>query len=671
MSRIKIKINIPRWLLDAAIVFFIACLITASLYFIFEKKYQNKIYPGVWIGEINLGGKTVEQAKSLINEEINNINRSGITFYYEKNKVPIMPTIISTESDFAYQIINFDSEKSVDQAYNLGRDKAFFSNLKNKINGLICKRIINLSFSMNETEIQNILKENFSTFEIPAEDAKLVLNEQNNNFTPLNKSFDEINGNESAVVGDLKPPTNDTYLTGFMVSEEKLGKIMDYKKAIKLLGINLLKLNSSPIQLSTETDYPEIYKKDCLNIEAKAKNILSLAPITLIFEDNKWEVDKEQLAQWLSLKIKSEAKNQDLVNIGLNKNIVEQFLKEKIAPDIDQEPINAKFEIKDGRVAEFQASRDGIKLKIEDSFEKINYKLTNYSFDETKENKIELVVKDLKSSVNTNDVNSLGINEIIGIGESIFAGSPQNRRHNIKTGADSLNGILIKPDEEFSINSALGEIDAESGYLPELVIKGNKTIPEYGGGLCQIGTTIFRAALSSGLPITQRRSHSYRVSYYEPAGTDATIYSPWPDMRFINDTGSHILIQSRIEGDNLYFDFWGTKDGRVVEKTEPTIYNIVKPGPTKYIETLDLPVGKEKCTERAHNGADAYFDYKVTYAGGEVKEEKISSHYIPWQEVCLIGVEKLSEEDEATGDGEQTTEETEDENNEAEKETEE
>ncbi|MBA3047051.1 VanW family protein [Patescibacteria group bacterium] len=636
MSRIKIKINIPRWLLDATIVFFIACLITASLYFVFEKKYQDKIYPGVWIGEINLGGKTVEQAKSLINEEINNINRSGITFYYEKNKAPIMPTIISTESDFAYQIINFDSEKSVDQAYNLGRDKDFFSNLNNKINCLIRKRAISLSFSMNEEEIKKILIENFSEFEIPAENAKLILKEQNNQF---------------------------------FVNGETLGKIINYEKALELLKINLSKLNSSPIQLSTETDYPEIYKKDCLNIEAKAKNILSLAPITLIFEDNKWEVDKEQLAQWLSLKIKSEAKNQDLVNIGLNKNIVEQFLKEKIAPDIDQEPINAKFEIKDGRVAEFQASRDGIKLKIEDSFEKINYKLTNYSFDETKENKIELVVKDLKSSVNTNDVNSLGINEIIGIGESNFSGSPQNRRHNIKTGADSLNGALIKPDEEFSINSALGEIDAESGYLPELVIKGNKTIPEYGGGLCQIGTTIFRAALSSGLPITQRRSHSYRVSYYEPAGTDATIYSPWPDMRFINDTGSHILIQSRIEGDNLYFDFWGTKDGRVVEKTEPTIYNIVKPGPTKYIETLDLPVGKEKCTERAHNGADAYFDYKVTYAGGEVKEEKISSHYIPWQEVCLIGVEKLSEEEKINGD-EQTTG-TNNEDNKTEEETEE
>ncbi len=139
-----------------------------------------------------------------------------------------------------------------------------------------------------------------------------------------------------------------------------------------------------------------------------------------------------------------------------------------------------------------------------------------------------------------------------------------------------------------------------------------------------------------------RRNHSYRVSYYEPAGTDATIYNPSPDLRFINDTGNYILIQSRVEGDNLYFDFWGAEDGRVVEKTEPAIYNTVKPGPTKYIETLDLLPGVKKCTERAHNGADAYFDYKVTYAGGEIKEKRFASHYIPWREVCLVGVEKLT-----------------------------
>jgi vancomycin resistance protein YoaR len=243
----------------------------------------------------------------------------------------------------------------------------------------------------------------------------------------------------------------------------------------------------------------------------------------------------------------------------------------------------------------------------------------------------------------TEEINDFGIKNIIGTGKSNFAGSPKNRRHNISVGAGTLNGLLIKPDEEFSLNQALGKIDKETGYLPELVIKDNKTIPEYGGGLCQIGTTMFRTALATGLPITMRRNHSYRVVYYEPAGTDAAIYNPWPDLKFINDTGHYILIQSRIEGDNLYFDMWGSNDGRIVDKTEPIIYNIITPGPTKMVETLDLPAGEKKCTEKPHNGADTYFDYKVTYANGEIKEKRFSSHYVPWREVCLIGVEKLSD----------------------------
>jgi vancomycin resistance protein YoaR len=136
------------------------------------------------------------------------------------------------------------------------------------------------------------------------------------------------------------------------------------------------------------------------------------------------------------------------------------------------------------------------------------------------------------------------------------------------------------------------------------------------------------------------------VSYYEPAGTDATIYGPHPDYRFINDTGNHILIQTHIEGDELVYEFWGTKDGRIATQTTPVVYNITSPPPTKYIETLDLSVGKVKCTERAHKGADTSFDYSVAYPDGGVRDVTFNSHYRAWQEVCLIGVEKLTEPEE-------------------------
>ncbi len=181
------------------------------------------------------------------------------------------------------------------------------------------------------------------------------------------------------------------------------------------------------------------------------------------------------------------------------------------------------------------------------------------------------------------------------------------------------------------------------------MIKGNETIPEIGGGLCQVGTTTFRGAMAAGLDITSRRNHSYAVSYYADdrnglPGTDATIYDPYPDFRYINDTPGYLLLQTRIEGDHLYFDYWGTDDGRNAYFTEPQISGWIAPPPTKEIETTDLAPGERKCTESAHAGTTAWFDYIVDYADGTKHQETFTSTYKPWQAVCLVGVEKLSEE---------------------------
>src|SRR5690606_28740966 len=136
-------------------------------------------------------------------------------------------------------------------------------------------------------------------------------------------------------------------------------------------------------------------------------------------------------------------------------------------------------------------------------------------------------------------------------------------------------------------------------------------------GLCQIGSTAFRAALDTGLPITMRQNHSYRVPYYERdgggnnigPGKDATNYDPLPDFRFKTDTGHYILITTAITGDKVTFTFWGTKDGRTAEQTRARVYNIVEPPPRKVILTTEIPPGTTKCTESAHVGSDASFTY--------------------------------------------------------------
>jgi vancomycin resistance protein YoaR len=169
------------------------------------------------------------------------------------------------------------------------------------------------------------------------------------------------------------------------------------------------------------------------------------------------------------------------------------------------------------------------------------------------------------------ELEKYGIKELIGQGVSDFKGSPKNRISNIEVGASKFNGVLISPGEEFSFIKTLGDVDASTGYLPEMVIKANETIPEYGGGLCQVSTTIFRAALNSGLKITSRSNHAYAVQYYKPIGLDATVYIPKPDFMFVNDTPNYIFVKTRIEGTQLFFDFFGASDGRQTKIVGPKV----------------------------------------------------------------------------------------------------
>lgn len=601
----KEKLKMYKWLLFVLAIFLISAGLISLAFYNFNKTYEERIYPNVYVGKIKLGGMTKEEARQELNRRIDIIKQNGIIFDYQGNKAVVSP--ILQGNDF---IINFDVEKTSEKAYRVGRGLNYLINLRDKLRTEKKPIQIEAETTIDNENIKKLLSENFSIFEKPAKDAELAYE-----YDRVNKKF------------------------RFSIKDEELGIVADYEKGLKEMEKKLKQLDNSKISLISKEDKPLIYKNDCLNIETKANDFLQNAPFKLSYEGQIKEIDEKTLVKLIGFKLADD--NDNKITVKLKDELVIKFLEENFAKEIDKEPVDAKFQIKDGRVEEFQASQNGKKLNIDLSLEKMHAEIG-------KDKEIELVVDTIESNIKNGTVNTMGIKEKLGTGKSNFAGSPKNRRHNIATGAKALNGILIEPGEEFSTIKSLGAIDASTGYLPELVIKENKTIPEYGGGLCQIGTTVFRAALASGLPITMRRNHSYRVQYYEPAGTDATIYDPVPDLRFKNDTNNYILVQSRIEGNLLYFDFWGTSDGRKASTTYPKIYNIVKPQPTKIIETTNLKPGEKKCTESAHNGADAYFDYTVTYQNGEKKEERFSSHYVPWREVCLLGVEKLESTTQST-----------------------
>ncbi len=318
----------------------------------------------------------------------------------------------------------------------------------------------------------------------------------------------------------------------------------------------------------------------------------------------------------------------------------------QLKQETEIKPVNALFAFENGRVTAFSLSHNGQavdmpKLKKGVYDKMISLVSTNKPMRITI--KVPIVV--VKPAVTNENVNSFGISELIGEGKSLFQHSIENRIYNISLSASRLNGVLIPPGDVFSFNKALGDISSFTGYKQAYVIENGRTVLGDGGGVCQVSTTLFRAALSAGLQIVERNAHAYRVGYYEQdsgPGVDAAVYSPSVDLKFKNDTGHYILIQSYADTANLRlsFDLFGTKDGREIIINQPVIVSETPASATLYQDDPTLPKGELRQVDFSADGAKVYFTRTVKKDGKVVLSDKFNSNYRPWQAIFLRGTKE-------------------------------
>ncbi len=261
-----------------------------------------------------------------------------------------------------------------------------------------------------------------------------------------------------------------------------------------------------------------------------------------------------------------------------------------------------------------------------------------------KQTNISIPVKLSPPQNSLSSLNSLGISERIGFGESYYAHSIPNRVHNVSITTERINTVIIKPGEEFSFNKMVGDVSAATGYRSAYVIKNGQTALGDGGGVCQVSTTLFRSVLNAGLTVTKRLPHSYRVSYYEldsKPGVDATVYTGETDFRFINDTEHHILVHAQADSKKLYMyiELYGTSDGRSAEIVDHKTSNYRPPLPTQYIPDPSLPPGKLVQVDWSAAGIDASFKNVIKNKDGTIiREDTYVSKYRPWAAKYLKGV---------------------------------
>lgn len=516
--------------------------------------HYDKLLPGIALRGVYVGGLTKPQAVAKLDAATTNYMNSEITYQANGESVAAKPASFG---------ISFDNKAYVDEAFKLGRDSDIISDIATQTS---------LLFSAPDIMQLGVDGAVFS---------KELVN--------INRII-------------ARPSQNAEYQFGsgkISVTEAKNGASIDMGWAIFNLTRQFSELKSK-LDLPVTTSLPNRSTEMLLRQKDTVANIAK-APLVLTYANKSWAITQQQLVSWVDIDYQKGPLVTDLLNryfdipitlndFSINKQNAVNYLA-GLAGEINQPAIDATLAISGGRATVFKQSRDGKVLNASKTADAI------ISATESIDNQpIELVVDVQKAIVADSNIDNLGIKELIGEGITYFPGSSAARLQNVRVGAARFNGVLLKPDQVFSFGEYLGDVGAEQGYVEGLIILDKRVEKAYGGGLCQVSSTAYRAALLSGLPIVERTNHSFAISYYTAPfgvpGVDATIYYPQVDMKFKNDTGHYILIQTEMVGTTLKFSFYGTKTKTGVINGPSFVYGSndeTKPSQTVfYRQVLDL-----------------------------------------------------------------------------------
>ena len=201
----------------------------------------------------------------------------------------------------------------------------------------------------------------------------------------------------------------------------------------------------------------------------------------------------------------------------------------------------------------------------------------------------------------------------------------KDRNTNISLASEALDGLIIKPGEEFSFNNTTGNRTEERGYRPAGAYVNGVLSEEPGGGVCQVSSTLYNAVIFAGLTTTERHAHSYEPTYVTP-GEDAMVsYDGYagPDMKFVNTCDTAIAIRAVLTGQTLTCSIIGIpilEDGVSIEMESKKIADLDPPAP-EYIEDKSLKKGKEVVISEAKKGSRWATTYIVKKNGSIIKEE--------------------------------------------------
>lgn len=302
------------------------------------------------------------------------------------------------------------------------------------------------------------------------------------------------------------------------------------------------------------------------------------------------------------------------------------------APEMNQKAVNHGLKRENGAFVIIEG-QEGIEVDVKASAEAI----VSYFSEEWNEaeGSIELAANIVEPAGKREDLEA--IQDVLGSFSTYFGDSAPGRITNVKHAASFIDGTVLYPGEEFSVYDAIGPLDGGNGYELAGAYENGTTVESYGGGVCQVSTTLYNAVIRAELKVTERFNHSMLVSYVKPS-MDAAIAGTYKNLRFLNPYDKPIYIEGYTDGGTLYFNIFGDETRPANREVRFESETVSEENPTPRFETTADPIGVVTRTQKAHVGNSARL-WKIVLVDGVEESREIfnTSKYNASPDIYTVG----------------------------------
>jgi vancomycin resistance protein YoaR len=519
-----------RWLgLGVAGTVALVALVLAVSLVAVRASHAERIFPGVTVADVPIGGLAFDEAGAALAARAAAVEASTVTF--RRGDAAWTATLAEIG-------VAVDPADAVNHAAEVGRE------------GSALRRLLAITES--------------------ASGGRHVALPISLDFKRLDQWFDSIDRDLGS------PPRNASIVVegaNISIVPEVDGIVVDREQARAAIVEQLLNLRPIDADLPVVTKIATVRVVDLEPARAMLLRAMS-HPVQVTNGSGLWTLPATDLAQFLRQEVKPGPDGAPLIELGLDRSRLATWLDERLGEEIDTEPVDAEVGWNGERLVSVVPSVDGVRLDAAKLAEQVEGRFFGDG------GTVKAPVSYVKPTIDSANLDALGITTLLATGSSNYSGSSDGRAHNVAVGAKLMSGTLIPPWGEFSFNEAIGLIDEEKGFVEAQVIAGEKIGKDIGGGICQVSTTVFRAAYLAGLPITEWWPHRFRIGFYEydgwKPGLDASILQPtddpatWADFKFENPSDSWMLVESWTDGVNVVVNLYGADLGYTVETTGPT-----------------------------------------------------------------------------------------------------